>query len=241
MSDHLQSHVLPAFDDAQRRTLALMRTVLGQLQSGMSERDIVALAESVAAKESFHGWFHRPEARINRMPSALHRPSAGQKLAPGAILRIDLAPATENAFGDLGVSLAFEAEEPRVVTEARVLCQAAVGFASRWKCTGEVFVFADAWCTNRRMTMGDTKSIGHACFPREGLAGSAWPRVARAAILLRRNQIQWYNPRRMTGVYAINPPAIIDGRSAAFEEMIFIDGTQKVILGRDSVDEIGTW
>ena len=241
MSTHLQTQVLPAFDDAQRRTLDLLRAVIDQLESGMSERDIATLAETTAEGRDFVGWFHRPEIRINRLPAALHRHSASQKLSPGSILQIDLAPATESAFGDIGISLAFQAEEPRVITEARGLCQAACGFANRWKCTGEVFVFAQAWCTNRRMSMGDTKSIGHACFPREGLTGSAWPHVARAAILLRRNQIQWYNPLRMAGVYAISPPVVLDGRSAQFEEMVFISGDQKVILGRNSLEEIGTW
>jgi hypothetical protein len=232
--------VLPAFDDAQRRTLDLLRTVVGQLSAGMSEQDIVALAESSAAGRDFVGWFHRPEVHINRIPGPLYRAGSTARLAPGALVQLDLAPATQTAFGDIGITLAFQAEEPRVVAEARELCQAACGFASRWKCTGEVFVFAQAWCNNRRMSMGSTKSIGHACFPREGLAGSAWPRAARAAILLRRNQIQWYNPRRMAGVYAVNPPVIIDGSAAAFEEMVFIDAETKIILGRDSIDEIGT-
>lgn len=240
VSNHTQTNLLTAFDDAQRRALDLLRTVTSQLQSGMSEQDIVALAESVAAGRGFEGWFHRPEIHINRTPGGRYRPSTASRLRPGAIVQIDLGPATETAFGDVGTTLAFEAEEPRVITEARELCQAACGFASRWKCTGEVFVFAEAWCNNRRMSMGKTKSIGHACFPREGIAASGWPRIARAAILLRRNQIQWYNPRRMTGVYAINPPLIIDGVAAAFEEMVYIDAEQKIILGRDSPDEIGT-
>lgn len=241
MSNHLQTNVLPAFDDAQRRTLELLRAVTGQLSAGMSERDIVALAESCAEGRGFVGWFNKPEARINPKTSGLYRPSASQKLTPGALLQLNLAPATEAAFGELGVTLAFQAEEPQVVSEARLLCQAACGFASRWKCTGEVFVFAEAWCNNRRMSMGKTRSIGHACFPREGLAGSAWPKASRAAVMLRRNQIQWYNHRRMTGVFAISPPVFLDGHLAKFEEMVFIDGTQKVIIGRSSAEEIGTW
>lgn len=241
VSTHLQTNVLPAFDDAQRRTLKLLRSITEQLTTGMSEHDIVALAESCTEGQGFVGWFHRPEARINRKSSGLYRPVSGPRLTPGALLQLDLAPATETAFGDLGVTLAFQAEEPRVVSEARQLCQAACGFASRWKCTGEVFVFAQAWCNNRRMSMGDTRAIGHACFPREGLAASAWPKAARAAILLRRNQIQWYNPRRMTGVYAISPPVHIDGHAAKFEEMVFIDEGHKVIIGRSSPEEIGTW
>jgi len=207
----------------------------------MSERDVVALAESCAEEQEFVGWFQRPQARINRQASGSSRSAASQSLTPGALLQLDLAPATEAAFGKLGVTMAFQAEEPRVVTEARQLCEAACGFASRWKCTGEVFVFAQAWCNNRRMSLGETRSIGHACFPREGLAGSVWPKAARAAILLRRNQIQWYNPRRMTGVYAINPPVIVDEHTAQFEEMVFIDGEQKIIIGRSGPEEIGTW
>ncbi|MFT5682578.1 MAG: hypothetical protein ACI8RZ_003500 [Myxococcota bacterium] len=206
----------------------------------MSEQDIVALAESASEGRGFVEWFHRPEVHINRTPGRFYRPSATQHLSPGAIVQIDLGPATESAFGDIGMTLAFEGEEPRLVTEARELCKAACGFSSRWKCTGEVFVFAEAWCNNRRMSMGSTKSIGHACFPREGRAASAWPRIARAAILLRRNQIQWYNPRRMAGVYAVSPPVVIDGQYALFEEMIYIDAEQKIILGRSGPEEIGT-
>lgn len=246
MSNNLQTHVLPAFDNAQRKTLDLLRVIIDRFEVGMSERDIAQMAEASAEGRGFSGWFHQPEIRIDRTfgehpPGILYRPSSSHRLKVGSLVQIDLAPATDTAFGDLGVTLAFQGQEPRVVEEARTLCQAACGFASRWKCTGEVFVFAQAWCKNRRMSMGPAKSIGHACFPREGLAGSAWPRAARASILLRRNQIQWYNPRRMAGVYAISPPVIINGQAAVFEEMVFIDGDQKVIIGRDSPDEIGTW
>ncbi|MEL6346691.1 MAG: hypothetical protein AAFV53_26495, partial [Myxococcota bacterium] len=141
----------------------------------------------------------------------------------------------------LGVSFAFDAEtEPAVVKEARDLCRATCGFASRYKCVGELFVFAQSWANNRRLKLGARRSIGHACFPREGLAAAAWPRAARMSIHLRRNQIQWFNPRRMAGIYAVNPPIIVGDRVAAFEEMVFINGDSRLVIGRDSFDEIGT-
>ena len=242
VSSNLSTQVLPAFQAAQRRTIALLGDVIARLEAQMSERDVADLATDLSQGRGFTGWFHTPQIRIDRGPGPLLRHSAERRLRPGAIVQIDLAPATEQAFGDLGVSVAFQAEqEPALITEARSICQATCGFASRWKCVGELYVFAQAWANNRRLSIGDARSIGHACLPREGMAATAWPRVARSAIVLRRNQIQWFTPRRMAGVYAVSPPIVMGDRAASFEEMIFVDADRKLILGRDSPDEIGTW
>jgi hypothetical protein len=206
----------------------------------MTEQDIAALArQKASADATFTGWFHRPEVHIDRR-SGGRRGGSGNRLAPGSVVQIDLAPATTDAFGDFGHSFTFQGREHPAVAEARSACRATCGFASRFKCVGELFVFAQSWANNHRVELGARHTIGHACLPREGLATAAWPLGARMAIRLRRNQIQWYNPRRMAGVYAVNPPIICQDRVVAFEEMIFVDGEQKLILGRDHIDEIGT-
>lgn len=239
MDQHLQQDVLPAFEVAQRATLDLMRELIARLEVGMRPADIAHLARALATQRGFTGWFHPPEIYFDPTDTRLRLPHR-RRLEPGTIVRIDLAPTTEAAFGDLGYSFAFRAApEPRLIAEARDVCRATCGFASRWKCVGELFVFAQSWANNRRLTLAASRSIGHACFPRQGLAGAAWPRAARMSILLRRNQIQWFNPRRMAGVYAVNPPISLNGAVAAFEEMIFINGETRLVVGRNSFDEIG--
>jgi len=236
----LHETVLPAFEKAQRATIDLTRAVVAALEPGMSPSDVAALARDKAGQAPgtpFTGWFHPPEVYFDRTASGR---SASRALRPGTVVQIDLAPATETAFGDFGHSFSFQSAEHTVVSEARRACRATCGFASRFKCVGELFVFAQSWANNHRMTLGARHSIGHACLPREGLATAGWPLGARFAIKLRRNQIQWYNPRRMAGAYAVNPPIIHEGRMAAFEEIIFIDGEQKHVLGRDHIDEIGS-
>lgn len=237
----LHQHVLPAFSEAQTATIALTREVVGALQASMTPQDVVALAHARARQNAaFTGWFHPPEVTFDRQPAGLWGRSGAARLTPGTVVQIDLAPATADAFGDFGHSFTWQGAEHPAVTEARRACRAVCGFASRFKCVGELFVFAQSWANNRRLSLGATQSIGHACLPREGLARAGWPLGARLAIRLRRNQIQWYNPRRMAGCYAVNPPIDHQGRRAAFEEMIFIDGEQKYILGRDHIDQIGS-
>ena len=53
-----------AFDDAQRRAIALAREVVRHLEAGMSERDIYELAETRLGAHGFDGWYHAPEVRI---------------------------------------------------------------------------------------------------------------------------------------------------------------------------------
>lgn len=206
----------------------------------MSEQDVCRLAHRLADKQpAFTGWFHKPEVHFDRIPARW--PSRRRRtLRPGTLVQVDLAPATEDAFGDFGYSFTFQEKEHAAVTEARRICRATCGFASRFKCVGELFVFAQSWANNHRIGLYARHAIGHTCLPREGLTNTQWPRMARMAIRLRRNQIQWYNPRRISGIYAVNPPIHHHGKVAAFEEMLFIDGETKRVLGRSDIDQIGS-
>src|SRR5690606_11936954 len=162
-------------------------------------------------------------------------------LAPGRHVAIDLAPATGEAFGDLGVSLVFGAPEDDLVRGAREICRATCGFASRLKCVGELFVFARSWANNRQLQLATERAVGHACLPPEGPWALSYPRAARYATLLPRHQIRMLNPQRMRGIWAIRPP-VTDGSGArlGFEEMILVDDDGRHVLGRDHLDELGT-
>ena len=156
-------------------------------------------------------------------------------------MEINLAPSNESAFGNLGHAFVFDSdEEPEILAQARELCRASCGFSNRFKCTGEVFVFAQAWAVNRSKSLGRARSVGHRCFPRSGRSGLHWPKMARAAIYLRRNQIGWFNHRRMDGIYAIQPRLVSPQKGLSFQEMIFVEEHGQRILGRDHFDEIGT-
>ena len=45
----------------------------------------------------------------------------------------------------------------------------------------------------------------------------------------------------MVGIYAVRPRLVNGDKALAFEEMIYIDGDVKRVLGRDSADEIGVF
>ena len=236
------AETLEAFESAQRSTIAILGASIRELKEGSSEADIVELVKRVAGDHGFSQWYHDPEVRIDGHTSRFYRASADRKLKQGTLIEIDLGPANDKAYGDIGVALAFGAkEEPQIVTEARDFCRAICGFASRWKTVGELFVFAKGWSTNRRVSLGNGTAAGHVILAREGLIDSVWPQGARLATLMRRNQIQWYNPRRMIGAYAVRPQVYSGDRSVAFEEIVYVDGDIKRILGRDSIDQIGTW
>ncbi|MGB0638781.1 MAG: M24 family metallopeptidase [Myxococcota bacterium] len=230
-----------AFDHAQRMTIELMRNVVDCLEVGMSEKDVYDLAIEQAQGFGFTGWFAKPEVRFNGAKSALHRPSPKRKLKSGMLVELDLAPSTDNAFGDFGIGLAFDTEEePEIIHEAREACRAVCGFASRHKTVGELFVFAESWANNHRLSLGGARSIGHICPLPDGPFTLQWPLTARMAIFLRRCQVHFLNPRRIIGIYCLSPRIMAQGKAMCFEEMIYIDEDQHRILGRDSIDEIGT-
>ncbi len=238
----LDNETLEAFEQAQRGAIRVLGQAIAQLREGQSEAEIVESVKSLAMDSGFNAWYHEPEVRIGGRGDRLYRASSSLRLTPGALLEIDLGPANDQAYGDVGVALAFGAkEQPELVRDARELCRSTCGFASRWKTVGELFVFAQGWSINHRMTLGDAKAVGHVCLNREGLGDLAWPTSARAATYMRRNQIQWYNPRRLSGLYAVRPRLVSKDQGLAFEEMIYVDGDVKRILGRTSLDEIGTW
>lgn len=236
---------IQAFDDAQRRAIAMLRDVRGRLESGMSERDIVELAETRLDGHGFDRWYHPPEVHIG--PEAgkgrlLNRPSSKRKLEAGTLVAIDLGPATAEAYGDIGFTLCYGAEEPGVVTVARDCLKASCGYASRWKTVGEIWVFARAWAINNRMQLAGEGAVGHRVLPKEGVLASGFPRSAHLATHIPGNRIHRLHPIRMKGMFAIRP-AIQDGAgwSAAFEEIVWIQDEQKKVLGRDSADEIGVF
>lgn len=232
---------IAAFDHAQRMTIELMRAVVDNLETGMSERDVYDLALEQAPTFGFSAWFAKPEVRFDGARSVFHRPSKKRTLRKGTLVEIDLAPATSNAFGDFGTGICFDSEEEStVVTEAREACRAVCGFASRFKTVGELFVFAESWANNHRVSLGGARSIGHMVPLCEGPFAAAWPQSARMAVFLRRCQVHFLNPRRVIGIYAISPRVVANGQAMCFEEMVYIEGDTKRILGRNSEDEIGT-
>ncbi len=232
---------IAAFDHAQRMTIDLMRTVVDNLEAGMSESDVVDLALTQAGAFGFTDWFAKPEVRFDGARSIFHRPSSSTTLKKGTLVEIDLAPSTDSAFGDFGTGICFGVdEEPPIITEAREACRALCGFASRFKTVGELFVFAESWANNHRVSLGGARSVGHMVPLCEGLFATAWPKTARAAIFLRRCQVHFLNPRRVIGIYALSPRVVLDGKAMCFEEMVYIEDDEKRILGRNSIDEIGT-
>ncbi len=233
--------VIDAFDAAQRGALLLLARVVARLEAGQTEADVARIATELAPELGFDRWFHKPHVRFDPPARPACWSRSRRKLAPGTLVEIDVGPANPEAFGDAGTTVFFgPGTPPPLLAHARELCRAACGYANRWKCTGEVFVFADAWVRNRGASLGGARSIGHRCFPPSGWAASGWPTLARAAIVMRRNQIQWFNPRRMNGIFAVQPRLAEGERSCTFEEMIVIDGETRRVLGRGAESEIGT-
>jgi hypothetical protein len=221
-------------------SIDLLRSVVDSLEAGMSELDVVELAKAQGQAFGFTKWFHAPEVRFNGNISLFHRPSAKRVLGKSTLVEIDLAPATDDAFGDIGIGLCFDGEDP-LVEASREACKAVCGFASRHKTVGELYVFAEAWANNHRTNLGNARSIGHICPLPRGILGASWPRAARFGILLRRHQVHFLNPRPIQGLYSLTPRIVQGKKGLCFEEMIFIDGDIRRIMGRNSDDEIGTY
>ncbi|MES2640544.1 MAG: M24 family metallopeptidase [Myxococcota bacterium] len=233
-----------AFDDAQRRAIAMLKDVRGRLEAGMSERDVVELAETRLEPHGFDRWYHLPEVRIGPDAgggSLLYRPSTRRVLEPGGLIGIDIGPATADAYGDIGFTLCFGGDEPKVVKVARDNVRACCGYASRWKTVGEIFVFARAWAVNNRMTLVSEGAVGHRVLPKEGLLATGFPRSAHAATYLPKNRISMLQPVRMKGMFAIRPAVKHGELSAAFEEVIWIQDEQRKVLGRSDEAEIGVF
>lgn len=228
------------FDDAQRRAFALLGDVVRRLEAGMSERDIFELAETRLQPNGFDTWYHPPEVGIGRA-SGWRPASARRTLTPGALLSLDVGPAAGDAYGDAGVTVCFGGTDaPEAVAAARECVRACCGYSSRWKTIGEIYVFGKAWAVNRRMELANRRAIGHRLVPREGWARTGWPRSAHLATLLGRNRMHRLNPVRMDGMFAIRPEITVAGHTAAFEEVVYVHEDVRVVLGRDSMDDVGT-
>jgi methionine aminopeptidase len=234
-----------AFDDAQRRAIAMLKDIRARLEAGMSERDVVELAETRLETYSFDRWYHPPEVHIGPDAGAgrlFNRASSRNKLEAGGLIAIDIGPGTTESYGDIGFTLCFGGDEPAVVDVARECLRAACGYASRWKTVGEIWVFARAWAINNRMTLASESAVGHRILPKEGYVSTGFPRSAHAATLLPGNRIHKLHPIRMKGMFAIRPAiADRDGQVAAFEEIVWILDEQRRVLGRDSAEEIGSF
>lgn len=234
---------LPAFEAAQQGALDLLRDLKGRLEAGMTERDVHALAHERGAVHGFSTWFRAPVVRFGA-PAVVRwtdRPRRSARLQPGTIVELEVAPATDTAFGDAGTAFVFGRDDaPPVIDNARELCRAVCGYASRWKCVGELFVFAQAWATNRRASLGGQKSIGFLALGPERSWAGRWPAGAWTHSLLRRNQVQFFNPRRMNGIYVIRPRFVENGQGASFAEMILVTPEHKQVLARPGLDAVGT-
>jgi hypothetical protein len=212
------------------------------VQVGMTPADVARLAHEAASAHGFHGWFHAPEVQRTSGRAAGWRGRLSRAheapLREGDLLAIDLGPATDDAYADIGCTLVGGGSaEPRVLEVARACVRACIGYASRWKTVGEVQVVASAWAVNHRMELA-AEGVGHRVLPREGWLANGWPRSAHLATRLRRNQIHRLHPVRMAGMFAVRP-VVVDprtGQSASFEEVVWIDGERKHLLGRASID-----
>ena len=151
------------FDDAQRRTIGYARDVFRRLEAGMSERDIYELIETRREAHGFTSWYHHPEVRVGGHPfGGLPWPSARRRLTAGGLVSLDLAPADPTAYGDFAYTMSFAGStEPPVVEVARTCVRAVCGYASKHKTIGELYVFAQAWAVNRRMTLANRTAVGH--------------------------------------------------------------------------------
>lgn len=231
---------LADFEEAQTRAIDLIRRVRASAEIGQSERDLAALAQREARERGFQGFLRPPRVVFGapRSSTPWARPRTSPRLETGMVVELELNPHDERAFGHVGISFAL-GEAPPIVQQARELCRAVLGYASRWKCVGELFVFAEAWANNRRGDLGGQDAIGYRAMGPAECGPLPWPQGARAWAMLRRNQVQYYNHRRMNGLYLLRPRASLGGQGALFAEMIWVTPDEKRILGRAGLETIG--
>ena len=242
----LERAQVEGFDDAQRRGWRLLADVAREVHVGMSEVEIEAIAHDKATAHGFDRWFHPPEvqvgARIGKS-RVLRGASASARIKPGELVAIDLAPSGAEFYADVGVTLHVAepgAAEPELLLVARECVRGCVGYSSQWKTVGEIFVFAKSWANNHRYQLASEGAIGHAILPKAGLLSLGFPASAHAAARLRRYQVHFLHPARIRGAWAFRPVVRGDGLTASFEELVYIDGDEKRILGRANLSEVGT-
>ncbi len=234
------------YDDAQRRAAALLRDVAARVEVGMRAADIAAIARDRAAEHGFDGWYHPPEVAVGAaIGGGLLAALRPESVRAGSLVSVDLGPSDGSAFGDVGATWCVGASAPSVVDVARACVRACCGYASRWKTVGEIHVFARAWAVNHRMDLASEGAVGHRVLTRDEVPGAAalgaaWPRAAHALNRLPRNRIHRLHPVRMAGMFAIRPVLRDrDGAFASFEEVVYVRDDLRVILGRDTADDVG--
>jgi hypothetical protein len=238
----MDTALLDAFDDAQRRGFALLSEVVASLETGMSEWDIAQVAKERAGGHGFNRWFHPPEVELgvgSQSNAVWKNPSKRNRLKTGDVVVLDLGPGEASVYADVGTTVTHGAPDSEVVRVARECVRATAGYGSQWKTIGELFVYAQAFSTNHRMKLASTRSIGHAILPHSPALAWDFPRSAHACTWLRRHQIRFLNPRRLAGLWALRPLVSDGTQAASFEEILYVNGDERRILGRDSLAEIG--
>jgi len=233
---------LGPWDDAQRRGIALLGACLDGLRPGMTERDVAGLARSLLADRGFDGWVFPPDVRSGprtregRIPG---RPGLAP-LAEGDLVTVALSPWSGRAIADVAATVRLGGGTTPLLDAARTCTRATCGYATRWKCVGELFVFARSWATNHRLELAG-RSVGRALVPPEGPWARGWPHSARVATWLKRHQAHFLNPARLSGIWAIAPHLVDGTRGAVFREVIAVRGDEHRILGRDDPGTAGTF
>ena len=121
------SQSIQHFESAQKKTIALLRELVDQIENGQSEATLRNLAISLAKDAGFTGWVRPPLIQI-------HSEEYDRKIHPGAFIRIHLQPATKDAFGSSGLSKFHEAPTSQNIEIARELCSATSIFSNSRKC-----------------------------------------------------------------------------------------------------------
>ncbi len=240
----MEEQLIARFDDAQRRTIALTGELLRRLEPGMSERDISRIALDLRGAYGFDGWFYPPEIQIgtNTTRAGIWRPpSARARLHRGDTVMLAIGPSDGRASGDISVTKTFDGQDDGLAQRARDCTLATCGYASGLKCVGELFIYARTWAANHQLSLANPRSIGHALLPAEGRLASGYPRSAHMATWLRRYQIHFLNPRRLTGMWAIGPQLVGTHSGARFREVVLITPGARRLLGRDSFDQLGNF
>lgn len=239
----MDATLLSAFEDAQRRTIRLARAVVEAARPGMTERDVAGIAREEAPRFGFRGWFFPPEIQVGahtRQAGVWRIPSARVRLAAGDLLMVCLGPWDGTAFGDFATTVAVGGPEPDLVRLARECTRATCGYVTRWKCVGEIYVFARSWAANHRLDLANRRSIGHVLLPPANTIPLLEPREAHARTWLRRYQVQFLNPRPARGLLALGPQVVDGRRGARFREVVLVEEGEKRVLGRPDSSAIGT-
>jgi hypothetical protein len=237
----LDATTLDRFHEAQKTAITALQEVVGAVQVGMTEVDVAELCNERIKAHGFTGHFCPPEVMVGARTAKQKvwaTPSGSARIEAGEPVIIDIAPSTGEAFGNIGTTIVLpRGEEPPVVSVARECARGCLGYGNHLKTVGEIFVFARAWAVNHRVDLANPRSIGHRMLAKEGQAAWDYPKMAHRLTWLRRHQVHVLNPGRLLGLWSYRPQ-LTDGHvGAAFREAIYIDGDQKLLLGRDSLDD----